>query len=514
MLWLRVDDVAGLYVDDAWYVLIAEAIATGKGFTLINAPVPGILSFYPPGFPLLLAAVFRIAPGFPRDLPWLKLPSLIAILATSLVAYGYFRRARGVGQTRALLLSLVIAFFPATAFLATSTVMAEPVFSFAQLAAIALVERTLRRQGGAALLASGAAGVLVAASILVRSIAAPLLPATGLYLAWRGRWREAIVACAVALALVAPWFLYARANAPTPEQQAVMNDQITVPYTAQFWLRLAGYQQYGWASPSELPRRLWLNVRTAATSSFGALHAYSLYRLIEPDEARSSLTAKAVSVGLTLVTIAGFAWTARRRVTLAELHVAAQMVIILAFPYPSYRYMVPLLPFFVLYASEGIELAVRLGTGRDVLAGRVSSAFLAACLLSHLMSDFAPLLETARTAGVRRSAWQRSFDENRALLAWVRENLPADALLATHNPAMVYLYSGRKTVGYWLPATDAPRWRAAGVGYWVDCWYAGEKYPDLSRRGRPILYRSPTLHHVVVDLRPESASGGSRAFSP
>ena len=32
----RVDRVAGLYVDDAWYVLLAKAIASGDGFRLLN----------------------------------------------------------------------------------------------------------------------------------------------------------------------------------------------------------------------------------------------------------------------------------------------------------------------------------------------------------------------------------------------------------------------------------------------------------------------------------------------
>src|SRR3989454_2523300 len=34
----RLDDVCGLFSDDAWYVLLARALATGEGYTLTNLP--------------------------------------------------------------------------------------------------------------------------------------------------------------------------------------------------------------------------------------------------------------------------------------------------------------------------------------------------------------------------------------------------------------------------------------------------------------------------------------------
>ena len=37
MYVLRVNGVAGMYVDDAWYVMFGQAIASGQGYHLINA---------------------------------------------------------------------------------------------------------------------------------------------------------------------------------------------------------------------------------------------------------------------------------------------------------------------------------------------------------------------------------------------------------------------------------------------------------------------------------------------
>ena len=35
---VRLNGVAGLYVDDAWYVVLAQAIASGEGDRLSSAP--------------------------------------------------------------------------------------------------------------------------------------------------------------------------------------------------------------------------------------------------------------------------------------------------------------------------------------------------------------------------------------------------------------------------------------------------------------------------------------------
>src|SRR5256885_2079951 len=54
---LRLDHVVGMTVDDAWYVMLAKALATGQGYTLINSPSPGILPLYPPAFSFILSFV-------------------------------------------------------------------------------------------------------------------------------------------------------------------------------------------------------------------------------------------------------------------------------------------------------------------------------------------------------------------------------------------------------------------------------------------------------------------------
>jgi len=79
---LRLDSLAGMFIDDAWYLLLGKALATGHGYTLINSPSPGIMPEYPPGFPALLALIFRIYPSFPANL-WIRsLPAVRRIFSS------------------------------------------------------------------------------------------------------------------------------------------------------------------------------------------------------------------------------------------------------------------------------------------------------------------------------------------------------------------------------------------------------------------------------------------------
>src|SRR5262245_12699179 len=126
---LRLDHVVGMFMDDAWYVLLAKAIATGHGYTLINSPTPGILPLYPPFFPLLLSLVFKLSSQFPQNVWLLKAISILAMLLTGLITYWYLLSYRGWPELTAALVGLVVALSPGLVFTATSSLMSECVFA-------------------------------------------------------------------------------------------------------------------------------------------------------------------------------------------------------------------------------------------------------------------------------------------------------------------------------------------------------------------------------------------------
>ena len=143
--WLRIDDVAGLVVDDAWYIVLAKALASGEGYRLISSATAPLLPAFPPGFPALLSSVFFVQPSYPGNLLLLKLVSIVAMAGVGVACWIDFTRHRNVPADHALWLTLAVVLTPAFVFLATSTVMAECVFTLAQVLAVIAVERVIRQ---------------------------------------------------------------------------------------------------------------------------------------------------------------------------------------------------------------------------------------------------------------------------------------------------------------------------------------------------------------------------------
>ena len=163
---LRLDDAAGLIVDDAWYILLAKALAGGDGYRLISSATIPVMPSVPPGFPAILAPVFLIAPTFPGNLALLKFISILAMAGVGACCWIDFTRHRGVANGEAVLLAGIVVLTPAFVFLATSTVMAECVFSLALLLAMLAFERLIRQQP-AQLRPAVLAGVALAAAVLI-----------------------------------------------------------------------------------------------------------------------------------------------------------------------------------------------------------------------------------------------------------------------------------------------------------------------------------------------------------
>jgi len=141
---LRLDRAAGLVVDDAWYVVLAQALAQGDGFRLISSAVAPIVPVVPPGFPLVLAPVFLLSPRFPDNVFVLKAVSIAAMLGMGAAWYRHLVASRGIAAAPAAGIAVATVLTPGFVFLATSTVMAECVFTLAQVIAVVLLERSAR----------------------------------------------------------------------------------------------------------------------------------------------------------------------------------------------------------------------------------------------------------------------------------------------------------------------------------------------------------------------------------
>lgn len=505
---MRLDNVVGLIVDDAWYVLLAKALATGQGYTIINSPTPGIRPFYAPFFPALLSIFYRFSSGFPGNLLLLKSVSIVAMFGAGVLAFFYFRRVREVPAYTALGIAAATVLYPALVFLATSAVMSECVFTLLQLGALILIERAVaERQDKAALKFAAFGALLVSAAFLTRPAGLGLLLGSLLYLLKERVTRTLLVFAALVALLVGPWVLYSRIYAPTPEQRAEQGANIVQPYTTQFWQRVAGQPMEGTITFDDLPERVWNNLLEISKYDIGGIAFYALFRPLEPgDRIRVSVEGRGLSLLFTALALFGYVMTVRQRLTLAEIVVPLALAISISWGWEQFRLLLPLVPLLLYYLLMGIKGfgdLYRMLTGEQAGTKQwmPATTLIWVIVVSNLYSNNQYIQRMNDPSPAYQLKWLKAFNENEAVIKYVGDNLPKDAVLATQNPALVYLYTGHKTVASDNPAGAWENWKKVGVRYLVRTSPFPLDKPDASESKFNIIYRQGGLLNLrVVDL--------------
>ena len=89
------------------------------------------------------------------------------------------------------------------------------------------------------------------------------------------------------------------------------------------------------------------------------------------------------------------------------------------------------------------------------------------CLIGLQLVDHAQYIYDAHTDRSEALDWVGDAREIDALFAWMKQNLPADGAVASTNPALIYLATGRKALAVDQYQDNWRRWKAGGVRYVV-----------------------------------------------
>ncbi len=470
---LRIDAVAGMFVDDAWYMVLSEAIAGGRGYRLISSAAAQVLPAVPPGFPLVLAPIVAMVPRFPDYVIWMKLLSVAATIAAGAICWRDLIRHRDVPAGAASLIVVASLLTPALVFLATSAVMAEGVFMLALIASIVAVERITRGgrdDAGTAIVA----GVLVGLTMLIRTTAAALIVAAVMHLLIARRWRQAaIFAAALAVSLL-PWQWYASAHASTAEERASHGGTMAATYSQL--LTTERYSDPGRAaSLGVLLGRAGENLRGVFTNDLGAIVVPALYR--GPEESGTEVFSigregmgnmgitwrtMLVSIVVTIIGLLGWWSWPRERWAVPALLLAATLPMVAPVPGQTYRYFVPLAPYILMFVWHGL---------RSPSLGRIA---LLVVIGLHTL-DHAGYIQQKLAATPK---WIADWQDTTELLTWVKQRVPADQAIVTTNPGLIYLATGRRTIAIDNPQRNWERWKAAGFRYLAST----RQYADLPTR--------------------------------
>jgi hypothetical protein len=191
----------GLLYDDGVYLVAAEALARGHGFTA-----------NPPVFPVVLGLFTLVS----RQTQWLKLLPLLCTAAWLALSYRLLRRM-GAKNGGAWLLVLITAASPTVVLLGTN-LMSEPLFALFTVATLLLLldERAFL------------AGVCAGLATLTRTAGLPLIAACMMVFVLRHRFRSAAQFTAAAMLFVAPWFGWTLAHAPGTSSSLHLSEQLAV----------------------------------------------------------------------------------------------------------------------------------------------------------------------------------------------------------------------------------------------------------------------------------------------
>jgi hypothetical protein len=402
------DEELSHWGDNAEFIVLAKSIAAGQGLREINRPDQRVHRKYPPGWPLMLAAI----EGIKQDAFEAMKHLVLALFALGTVLT--YRLIARWGRPR---LAVVVAILLCTNHLAlhfSHVIMAEVPYLFFSMAALLLHARLERAESPRWLLGGLIAVVTWAA--LVKSSGLALAAGIGLTFALHRRPVQAgLLVGGGALALLLTCLIRGSA-----EQLDYLRQFIAVdPYDpAQGFLTLGAFL-----------------VRMGAN-----LERYLLTLLPDSIVPVHGMTLLALPLVILVVSGCGIGlW--RRHVS--AVYYLCYLALLLAWPerWAVHRMVLPLLPLSLYLAGEAMitlgEWITRRHTLRVVpVVGRIAAAVLVGLVaISNLIG--------AVRVDWQGPQWRRYYEA----LAWLRQNSPPNSVVLCRQPSLGYLLARRQTVG-------------------------------------------------------------------
>jgi hypothetical protein len=340
------------------------------------------------------------------------------------------------------------------------------------------------------------AGVGAAIAMLMRSVGVAVVAGAVVYLCLKREWRRAALLAAVVVVSLAPWQIYVHRHSSSAAQQG--GGEVLLSYRQQFWQNWAGDAKAGTATVRDLPLRFGQNTVDVIARDVVALVAPSLLRGAHQSGLEligvgsygmrgpmgNGVGTMIMSAALFLLIAVGWTRAVRRRLSIAEIVVPLSLGVIISWPFWTFRFVLPLAPFLLVYLVDGLRAVTPSGSRVPALA------MLGVAGLS--LFDHGEYLARARA---RQPDWSIYAEDTDAVLAWLQQHR-ADGVIATSNPALVYLRTGTPTIQL-EGLVDRGALKARGVRYVVWVHLARMRVPTDQGSVR---YVSPRVGFWVLEL--------------
>jgi hypothetical protein len=416
---------AGALHDDAVYVILAKSLATGHGYRYLNLPGAPLASHFPPGYPALLAVLWRLWPASPNNVLLFKFANAVLLV----IGYWALGRllSRGGLSRRAASITAAIAVASVPMLLISTLLLSETLFVVVTLIALLLAEPFVAERAGdrrperAAWRDAVVAGAAFGVATLVRVPGVALIGgAVACLVLWR-RPRDAAIVFATSVIVLAPWQLWSARHAHD------------VPHALQ-----AAYGSYtGWISDGLRQNGVRFLSRTVAGTAQQSFDV--VVETVAPFNSNALRLIIAACLAVVVVVGARATW---RRLPLTAAFLVLYIGIVLAFPWPPARYIWGVWPLLLVVPVLAIH---------DIIARRRWALGVIAAV------PFAGYAWYSITGYARRD-WLNIPAQSGAMLrpivAGVRTHIPAGAPIAVTAEAAVHLYSQRPTVPFYSVLPD------------------------------------------------------------
>ena len=443
--------------DSALYMAHARNIATGHPYAdtgyLFNPHVP-LLSprVYPPVFPLLLAPVYHF---FGLNLFAMKTAGVVVFALFLLVLYRYTRKRLSAPELQ-LAVVAAVAFSP-WVWVAKDLILSDLYFIFFAYAAILVLDRADmrdkldRRQLLFALLSA----LIIYLAYGTRSLGLLLVPALVMSDVLRHRTLRGFTVVVTVLFVV----FYMAQNAALDTDQSYLDS-----YKGSVLQRVSPGEvgRVAGVEGSDLQgfevKQVLLDLGGRVLENLEYYHqVMSSYWITHLNDGLDD----GIYLVMGLLAIAGFISLVMRRPSLGDYFLVLNVAVLLVVPFLQNRYMLPLVPLYLIYVFQGVEVvASRVGRVaghtaefRSLLLGGVAATVILVYAGTYAASDFGAYRE-----GVEKA-------ESVELFSFIRQNTPEDSVIVFRNPRPLALFTGRKSSMYFWTETPNELWDyLTGIG--------------------------------------------------
>lgn len=428
VLWSPIP--GGVWHDDGVYLLLGKSLAQGEGLRYLGVSGAPLAPKYPPAYPLVVAAVWKLVPGFPGNLAVVQILNLLFVSAAGTLFGWFARRFMGLPLLPAIGVA-VLAWSSADLWRFSLIPLSEPLFLLS-LILVLVAGSALEREPGYRWAAALLIAFLLAFHTRTLGVAVGLGAVLALWLSRRRVWSAVLGVGMVLLSL--PWILWSgRAAREIPEP---LKD-ILGPYGGWF-LHQAASEPMRYLST--LPGEAWALVDGAATLLLPA----------------ASPVVKWLGAAVLLVPLAVGLPELGRRSRTAFWALLLFLGILWLWPFQDRRLLLPVFPLLVLSIVLGFQrLTERVSSRRWLALGVSTMGVLWA--FSFVGESWERLASGWTTRGyeVRAAALGRAVEA-------IETTVPEGGVIgAPELWAGIHLYTGRTVApsARFLPLADeGPSW--------------------------------------------------------